>query len=177
MLVATLGLVSCGGGNETASTGTPVVAQATVFDPTANGGCGKSSSYGGTGPVLNAGQQQACGEAFGEAFTDEYNASQCSALGGNLWWEICTVASWSPTANGGCAKSSSFGGSGPALNAGGLGFAEKRACGEALASAGGTSQCSALGGNWVNQRGSAGGSWSYCDGGAAGLKGRGFGIN
>jgi hypothetical protein len=251
MLLATLGLVSCGGGNDGASTGTPVVAQVTValagevsscgsipivyarsgayysklnqcrssyevlkapqpgqtgigmmcivlpppepvagavgacqvgmiqtviaalpvWSPTANGGCGESSSYGGTGPVLNAAQQQACGEAFVEAYNDEYNASQCSALGGNLWWEICTVASWSPTANGGCANSSSFGGSGPALNAGGLGRAEMQACGWALSYAGGTSKCSALGGNWQEQTSPGGGGTLWCNGGAANLKG------
>jgi hypothetical protein len=148
-----------------------VIAALPVWSPTANGGCGKSSSFGGTGPVLNAAQQQACGEAFSEAFTDEYNASQCSALGGNLWSEICIVASWSPTANGGCANSSSFGGSGPALNAGELGRAEQRACGEALASAGGTSQCSALGGNWVEQDPNSIANF-WCNGGAADLKGR-----
>ena len=75
--LATLGLASCGGSNDIAASGTsavsaaaststttpteaklngqvdertgvaPVVAQATIFDPTANGGCGKSSSFNG----------------------------------------------------------------------------------------------------------------------------------
>ena len=60
MLVATLGLVSCGGGNDGASTGTPVVAQATIFDPTANGGCGNYSTYGN----LGCAQQIACRNAL-----------------------------------------------------------------------------------------------------------------
>jgi hypothetical protein len=78
--LATLGLVSCGGGNEGASTGTPVVAQATIFDPTANGGCVNSGiwGYGGTGPWLNLAQQTACINAVNNAATN----AQCIALGG-----------------------------------------------------------------------------------------------
>ena len=42
--LASLALTSCGGGNETTSTGTPVVAQATIWTPQSNGGCGNSLS-------------------------------------------------------------------------------------------------------------------------------------
>ena len=164
--LTSLALVSCGGGNDGASTGTPVVAQATVFDPTANGGCLNSSSYGGSGPALTQAQQAACTNAISNATTNP----ECNALGGN--WQDQSECNYSAYANGGCANSSSFGGSGPALTQ-----AQQHACGEALTYASNTSECSQLGGNYVNQRGSAGGSWSYCDGGAAGLKGRGFSIN
>jgi hypothetical protein len=85
--LATLGLVSCGGGNDGASTGTPVVAQATIWTPTANGGCGNSWSYDGNGPPLNPTQQTACTNASNTA-----NQTQCSALGGQ-WWP----------ASGGCS--------------------------------------------------------------------------
>ena len=78
MLVATLGLVSCGGGNDGASTGTPVVAQATIFDPTANGGCGNSWSYDGNGLPLTNAQQCACNNALNNA----KNLQTCSAVGG-----------------------------------------------------------------------------------------------
>jgi hypothetical protein len=116
MLVTTLGLVSCGGGNEGASTGSPVVAQATVggacyygsnynsvfniqdgitcstadgwslFYPTANGGCGKSSSFGASGPALTVAQQAACnyaiyGPAPGEGVYQGANLLQCNSLG------------------------------------------------------------------------------------------------
>ena len=77
--LATLGLVSCGGGNDGASTGTPVVAQATIFDPTANGGCMNSSSMGGgDGPPLNQAQVTACSIANYNAATPQ----QCYVLGG-----------------------------------------------------------------------------------------------
>ena len=111
MLAITLGLVSCGGSNDVASSGAtavsaaapttttvgteakvngqvdertgvaPVVAQATVFDPTANGGCGNSSSWGniGTGPALTSAQQTACANALTDA-----SLSQCTPLGGYM---------------------------------------------------------------------------------------------
>jgi hypothetical protein len=87
MLLATLGLASCGGGNEGASTGTPVVAQATIFDPTANGGCGNSWSFDGNGPPLHPNQQTACTNASNTA-----NQTQCSALGGS--WSCSFLGSY-----------------------------------------------------------------------------------
>jgi len=77
MLIATLGLVSCGGGNDGASTGTPVVAQATIWTPESNGGCGNSWNYDGNGPPLNPPQQCACNNALKNA-----TVTQCTALGG-----------------------------------------------------------------------------------------------
>ena len=92
MLIATLGLASCGGGNDGASTGTPVVAQATIWTPQSNGGCGNSWSYDGNGPPLNPTQQTACTNASNTA-----NQTQCSALGGQ-WWP----------ASGGCSGGSAW---------------------------------------------------------------------
>jgi len=126
MLATTLGLVSCGGGNETSSAGTPVVAQATVggacyygsnynsvfniqdgitcstadgwslFYPTANGGCGKSSSFGGSGPALTLAQQAACNFAIygsmpGINVYTGANFNQCNSLGTviNYYQNVC----------------------------------------------------------------------------------------
>jgi len=84
--LASLALVSCGGGNDGASTGTPVVAQATLWSPTDNGGCGNSSSYKGSGPALTVAQQAACnyaiyGPAPGEGVYQGANLLQCNSLG------------------------------------------------------------------------------------------------
>ena len=89
--LASLALVACGGGNDGASTGTPVVAQATVWSPYANGGCGKSSSWGGTGPALTQSQQTACTNAILGLPWSGYNTyNLCEAMG----W---TIASFSAT--------------------------------------------------------------------------------
>jgi len=99
--------MSCGGGNDVASTGAsavsaaasattttatepkvngqidertgvaPVAAQMTVWTVYSNGGCGNSSSLGGTGPALTQSQLSACNNAMSSATT----RSQCSALG------------------------------------------------------------------------------------------------
>jgi len=50
MLAVTLGLVSCGGGNQSSSTGSSVTAQATTATVSA---CNASASFGGAGPLLN----------------------------------------------------------------------------------------------------------------------------
>ena len=120
ILAATLALVSCGGGNDVASSGAsavsaaapstptteakvngqvdertgvaPVVAQATIWTPQSNGGCGNSWSYDGNGPPLNPTQQTACTNASNTA-----NQTQCSALGGQ-WWP----------ASGGCSGGSAW---------------------------------------------------------------------
>jgi len=49
MLAVTLGLVSCGGGNQSSSTGASVTAQATTATVSA---CNASASFGGAGPLL-----------------------------------------------------------------------------------------------------------------------------
>ena len=229
MLVATLGLVSCGGGNDVASSGAsavsaaapvttttatapstaateakvngqvdertgvaPVVAQATLCTgPCPSppnpwtvyyGVCTKSTSFGGMDRPLTPAQTSACIALVAQAtvaqtveaceasasyggtgprFTDPIIQHCWDALPGYAWG-----SPWVVTNYGGCARSSSFGGSGPALNT-----AQQYACGEALTYASNTSECSQLGGNYVTQHGSAGGTWSYCDGGTAGLKG------
>ncbi len=117
MLAATLALVSCGGGNDVASSGAsavsaaapattndattastpteakvngqvdertgvaPVVAQITPWSPTANGGCGNSSTYGygNSGPSLTTAQYNACNSAFSNVQTIQL----CNALGGS----------------------------------------------------------------------------------------------
>ena len=108
--LATLGLVSCGGGNDVASSGStavsaaapvtsttatepkvngqidertgvaPVAAQATIWTPLSNGGCGKSSTFrdGVGGPSLTWAQQNACNNAINNATS----SAQCIALGG-----------------------------------------------------------------------------------------------
>ena len=121
-LLATLTLLSCGGGNDVASsvstavsaaatststpsttavtatptptnaepkvngqiderTGVaPVAAQATIWTPLSNGGCGKSSTFrdGVGGPSLTWAQQNACNNAINNATS----SAQCIALGG-----------------------------------------------------------------------------------------------
>jgi ABC-type glycerol-3-phosphate transport system substrate-binding protein len=93
--LASLGLVSCGGGNDGASTGTPVVAQATIWTPQSNGGCGNSlsvNSYANpAGPNLTIAQVNACVTAAFAAQT----LAQCNALGGSFSPQViyggCTV--------------------------------------------------------------------------------------
>ena len=119
MLVATLGLLSCGGSNDVASSGAsavsaaaapsavskpatpttepkvngqidertgvaPVVAQATIWSPQSNGGCGNSLSVNlfanPAGPNLTNAQVNACVTAAFAAQT----LAQCNALGGSF---------------------------------------------------------------------------------------------
>jgi hypothetical protein len=121
MLVATLGLVSCGGGNDVASSGAsavsaaapattndattastpteakvngqvdertgvaPVVAALTAWSPTANGGCGNSSSFNGSGPALTQAQQTACTNAIlGLPWSGFNTYNQCLSMGGTI---------------------------------------------------------------------------------------------
>jgi hypothetical protein len=123
MLATTLGLVSCGGGNETTSTGTPVVAQATIAPIST--ACVDSMTYGGTGPLLTA--------------TTAPTLAQCAdALSGYAFGNP-----WDVGLNGGCAKSKSFGGTEPLLL-----FAQKDACIYALDNAKTIEMCYLLGGKF-----------------------------
>ena len=58
----------------------PVAAQATIWTPLSNGGCGKSSTFrdGVGGPSLTWAQQNACNNAINNATS----SAQCIALGG-----------------------------------------------------------------------------------------------
>jgi hypothetical protein len=125
MLVATFGLVSCGGGNDVASSGAtavsaaaptpastttasepkvngqidertgvaPVVAQLTVWTVYSNGGCGKSSTWvgsgggSGSGPALNVNQQNACTTALNNY--PGWPPQLCEAMGGTPVFQTC----------------------------------------------------------------------------------------
>ena len=141
ILAATLALVSCGGGNDVASTGASAVSAATstastpaiptteakvngqidertgvapvaamtLWSPTANGGCGNSSSFKGSGPALTPTQQSACTNAIlGLSCTGACNnpggsyllADQCIFMGGAVNYAsvnaMCAVSGSSP---------------------------------------------------------------------------------
>jgi len=88
MLVTTLGLVSCGGGNETSSNSASIVGQAT-FAETAIA-CNASITYGnelGTGPLLTATTNPTLGACI-------------AAMPG-----IAYGNPWTPVQNGGCLES------------------------------------------------------------------------
>ena len=74
-----------------------------------NTGCGDSSSFSGGGPALTSAQYNAC------------------------------VVPWSPTAYGGCYKSSNWAA---------LSLAQQQTCVNALGNVSSSQQCSALGGSW-----------------------------
>ena len=57
-----------------------LVVQTETVTNYSNGGCGKSSTFGGNEPALNVAQQIACQKAFGNTFTFQ----QCFSLGG-IW--------------------------------------------------------------------------------------------
>jgi len=121
MLVVTLGLVSCGGGNDVASSGAsavsdaapvttndasttaltptepkingqvdertgvaPVAAQATIWTPQSNGGCGRSATWGWTGPPLTYVQSEACLTAIININWGKNSDEQCRAFGGAI---------------------------------------------------------------------------------------------
>ena len=95
----------------------PVVAQMTVAswcstysNPAAGvinwnvGGCGQSSSFGGSGSALNMNQQAACDLAFSDAFSK----AQCTSLGGGWVWGNSTCACIASTTNAQCQDMSSW---------------------------------------------------------------------
>jgi len=131
--LATLVLTSCGGGNETSSTGTPVVAQATIAQIVT--ACEASSSYGGTGPLLTN--------------ITVPTIYQCTdALPGIAWGDPWTVYLY-----GGCASSSSFDGPNAPLNNNQI-----NACTGALYVASTPQECEqGLGGIWTPKVGTLGG--------------------
>ena len=189
MLLATLGLASCGGSNDVASSGaTAVSAAAPVTTTTAtapstaateakvNGqvdertgvapvvaamtiaqtvvACTASATYGGTGALLTATTAPTLaqcatalpGYATGNPWT-VYSNTGCgdssSFSGGgpaltSAQYNACVVP-WSPTAYGGCYKSSNWAA---------LSLAQQQTCVNALGNVSSSQQCSALGGSW-----------------------------
>ena len=174
MLVITLGLVSCGGGNETASTGASVTAQATTATVLA---CNTSASFGGAGPALTNTTNPTL-EACNAAITFSCNASitfggtepaltattspslkTCIAVmyetnsnnpnGAKVLAGQATI--WTPYSNGGCLQSVSmyYGGNGPKISEAQViacGNAMSNANANAMSSANAQQQCKALGG-------------------------------
>ncbi len=149
--LASLGLASCGGGNE-ASTGAPVVAQATIASTVEL--CSASATYGGSGALLTAttaptlAQCAAAlpGYATGNPWTVYSNtgcwdSSNFSGGGPTLTsaqYNACG-GGWSPTAYGGCYTSSNWAA---------ISLAQQQSCVSALGSVTSSEQCSALGGSW-----------------------------
>ena len=182
MLLATLGLASCGGSNDVASSGAtaasaaaststttpteaklngqvdertgvaPVVAAMTIAQTVV--ACTASATYGGTGALLTATTAPTLaqcatalpGYATGNPWTVYSNtgcgdASNFSGGGPTLTsaqYNACVVP-WSPTAYGGCYKSSNWAA---------LSLAQQQTCVNALGNVSSSQQCSALGGSW-----------------------------
>ena len=119
-LLAALALVSCGGGNDVASSGATAVSAAAAVTTTVAPEAkinGQVDERTGVAPVLAA---ITIGGScyYGRAFNIQDGISCRTADGWSLFY---------PTANGGCANSSSFGYSGPALN-----VAQQAACNFAI---------------------------------------------
>ena len=119
--LATLGLASCGGSNDIAASGTSAVSAAA-----------STSTTTPTEAKLNGQVDERTGVApVGAAMTI---ASWCStytnSAAGVINWNVC-----------GCGQSSSFGGSGPALN-----MNQNLACNLAFSGAFSKAQCTSLGG-------------------------------
>ena len=122
------------------------------WTPALYGGCARSSSFGGSEPWLTLTQKSVCILALNSV----ENLEQCLYVGGKSWTvgkgsggcdaglvvqtETVTVPDYS---NGGCARSSSFGGSEPALTP-----AQMSACVTAVSKASTFKQCFSLGGAW-----------------------------
>ena len=165
MLAVTLVLTSCGGGNETSSTGASVTAQATTATVTA---CNASASFGGAGSLLTDTTNPTL-EACNAAITFTCNASMsfggteaaltattspsiktCLAVmnesnpnnpsGSKVLAGQATI--WTVYSNGGCANASNqgWGGTGPAITS-----AQSNACLVAYENMTNYGQCIALG--------------------------------
>ena len=125
-LLASLALVACGGGNDVASSGasavsaaapatTPSTTPATpTTEPKVNGQIDERTGVAPVGAAMTIGGS--C--YYGRAFNIQDGISCRTADGWSLFY---------PTANGGCANSSSFGYSGPALT-----VAQQAACNFAI---------------------------------------------
>ena len=120
-LLATLALVSCGGGNDVASSGASAVSAAA------------------TAPDANTAITQSTATAAKQTNEPKINGQVDERTG------VAPVAAqmtiWTVYSNGGCANSSSFGGWGQPLTS-----AQMYACEIATMNANTNAQCSALGG-------------------------------
>lgn len=125
-LLASLALVACGGGNDVASSGASAVSAAApattpsrtpatpTTEPKVNGQIDERTGVAPVGAAMTIGGS--C--YYGRAFNIQDGISCRTADGWSLFY---------PTANGGCANSSSFGYSGPALT-----VAQQAACNFAI---------------------------------------------
>jgi hypothetical protein len=126
LLATTLILASCGGGNDVASSGASAVSAAATPDVSpASAPSTTSVATQTTEPKINGQIDERTGVAP----------------------MVASMTPWSPTANGGCANSSSFafGGNGPAFTS----MAQLTACNLAVDYATTNAQCKALGASWV----------------------------
>jgi len=118
--LASLALVSCGGGNDVASTGaTAVSAAASATTTTATASAPSTSATTATEPKVNGQVDERTGVAPVAA----------------------QLTVWTVYSNGGCGNSSSFGGRGPALNRN-----QHNACVTAIMNSPNPEDCTNLGG-------------------------------
>ena len=136
--LASLALVACGGGNDVASSGASAVSAAVAPTPDANTAITQSTTTAAkqtNEPKVNGQVDERTGVA--PVAAQMTVASWCSTYSnpaaGFINWNVC-----------GCGQSSSFGGSGPALN-----MNQNLACNLAFSGAFSKAQCTSLGGGWV----------------------------
>ena len=122
--LATLGLASCGGSNDIAASGTSAVSAAastSTTTPTEAKLNGQVDERTGVAPVA------------AQMTVASWCSTYSNPAAGFINWNVC-----------GCGQSSSFGGSGSALN-----MNQQAACDLAFSGAFSKAQCTALGGGWV----------------------------
>ena len=122
--LATLGLASCGGSNDIAASGTSAVSAAastSTTTPTEAKLNGQVDERTGVAPVA------------AQMTVASWCSTYSNPAAGFINWNVC-----------GCGQSSSFGGSGPALN-----MNQNLACNLAFSGAFSKAQCTSLGGGWV----------------------------
>ena len=122
--LATLGLASCGGSNDIAASGTSAVSAAastSTTTPTEAKLNGQVDERTGVAPVA------------AQMTVASWCSTYSNPAAGFINWNVC-----------GCGQSSSFGGSGSALN-----MNQQAACDLAFSGAFSKAQCTSLGGGWV----------------------------
>ena len=122
--LATLGLASCGGSNDIAASGTSAVSAAastSTTTPTEAKLNGQVDERTGVAPVA------------AQMTVASWCSTYSNPAAGFINWNVC-----------GCGQSSSFGGSGSALN-----MNQQAACDLAFSDAFSKAQCTSLGGGWV----------------------------